>query len=255
MQDPEQLTIDTILERLKERFPKEAVLMIPLFEWELIYNFSVFLKEKNEAGGFFSKRDGEEILDRHILESIYHVYRISQKVGSWNGIRLGDAGTGPGIPGFFFRCLKDHPVVVLIDSQKRKLAHTENFVQTHQISDVKFAYIRAEESKLNLNYVVSRGFIPYPYSIEAICNLLKVGGTYVPFLAKQDADRKLEERTLSNCGFKFESSLDLPALDFLGMRHIKFLKKVSSPRHGYPRAWKDISKESKGANGKDRIHQ
>ncbi|EMG20408.1 hypothetical protein LEP1GSC150_5072 [Leptospira interrogans serovar Copenhageni str. LT2050] len=39
----------------------------------------MFLKEKNEAGGFFSKRDSEEILDRHVLESIYHVYRITKK--------------------------------------------------------------------------------------------------------------------------------------------------------------------------------
>ncbi|EMJ98052.1 RsmG family class I SAM-dependent methyltransferase [Leptospira alstonii] len=255
MQDPEQFTIESITERLKERFPTEADEISGSFDWELILKFTLFLKEKNEIGGFFSKRDSEEILDRHVLESIYHVYRITKKVGSWKGTQLGDAGTGPGIPGFFFRCLKDYPIVVLIDSQKRKLSHTEEFVRLHRISDVKFKFIRAEESKLNLNYVVSRGFIPYPYSVEAVCNLLKTAGTYVPFLGKHDIDLKLEGKVLSYSGFSLEFSEDLPSLDFLGMRHIKFLKKVSSPRHGYPRAWKDISKESKGGNGKDRIHQ
>ncbi|EMY77475.1 rRNA small subunit methyltransferase G [Leptospira weilii serovar Ranarum str. ICFT] len=254
MQDPAQFSIESITERLKERFLKEADEILSIFDWELILEFTLFLREKNEAGGFFSKRDSEEILDRHVLESIYHVYKITEKIGSWKGAQLGDAGTGPGIPGFFFRCLNDHPVVVLIDSQKRKLSHTEEFVRLHRITDVKFQFIRTEESKLHLNYVVSRGFIPYPYSVEAICNLLKVGGTYVPFLAKRELDPKLEEKVLSYSGFSLEFSEDLPALDFLGMRHIKFLKKVSSPRHGYPRAWKDISKESKGANGKDRIH-
>lgn len=253
MQDPEQFSIESITERLRERFPKEADEIIYFFNWELIRKFADFLKEKNEAGGFFSKRDSEEILDRHVLESIYHVYRITKKVGSWKGIQLGDAGTGPGIPGFFFRCLKEHPVVVLIDSQKRKLSHTEEFVRANRIHDVKFQFIRTEESKLSLNYVVSRGFIPYPYSTEAVCNLIKVGGTYVPFLGKHDIDAKLEEKVLSYSGFSLEFSEDLPSLEFLGMRHIKFLKKVSSPRHGYPRAWKDISKESKGGNGKDRI--
>ncbi|EMO71147.1 RsmG family class I SAM-dependent methyltransferase [Leptospira santarosai] len=253
MQDPEQFTIDSILKRLKERFPKEADEIIYFFDWDLVYKFALFLKEKNEAGGFFSKRDSEEILDRHVLESVYHVYRITKKIGSWKQMQLGDAGTGPGIPGFFFRCLKEHPVVVLIDSQKRKLSHTENFVRSNRIQNVKFQFIRAEESKLSLNYVVSRGFIPYPYSVEAVCNLLKVGGTYVPFLAKHDIDTKLEEKILSYSGFSLESSENLSSLEFLGMRHIKFLKKVSSPRHGYPRAWKDISKESKSANGKDRI--
>ncbi|MDI7163709.1 RsmG family class I SAM-dependent methyltransferase [Leptospira santarosai] len=253
MQDPEQFTIDSILKRLKERFPKEADEIIYFFDWDLVYKFALFLKEKNEAGGFFSKRDSEEILDRHVLESVYHVYRITKKIGSWKQMQLGDAGTGPGIPGFFFRCLKEHPVVVLIDSQKRKLSHTENFVRSNRIQSMKFQFIRAEESKLSLNYVVSRGFIPYPYSVEAVCNLLKVGGTYVPFLAKHDIDTKLEEKILSYSGFSLESSENLSSLEFLGMRHIKFLKKVSSPRHGYPRAWKDISKESKSGNGKDRI--
>ncbi|RHX82378.1 RsmG family class I SAM-dependent methyltransferase [Leptospira yasudae] len=253
MQDPEQFSIESIQERLKERFPKEAEEIIYLFDWKLVLKYALFLREKNEAGGFFSKRDSEEILDRHVLESVYHVFAITKKVGSWKGIQLGDAGTGPGIPGFFFRCLKDHPVVVLIDSQKRKLSHTETFVRSNQITDVKFQFIRAEESKLSLNYVVSRGFIPYPYSVEAVCNLIKVGGTYVPFLGKHDIDAMLEEKVLSYSGFSLEFSEELPSLDFLGMRHIKFLKKVSSPRHGYPRAWKDISKESKGGNGKDRI--
>lgn len=253
MQDPEQFSIESILQRLKERFLIEANEIINFFDWELILKFVLFLKEKNEIGGFFSKRDSMEILDRHVLESIYHVYSITKKIGSWKGIQLGDAGTGPGIPGFFFRCLKEHPIVVLIDSQKRKLSHTENFVRSNQIGNVEFQFIRTEESKLHLNYVTSRGFIPYPYSVEAICNLLKINGTYVPFLGKHDIDPKLEEKILSYSGFKLEFSEDLIPLEFLGMRHIKFLKKVSSPRHGYPRAWKEISKESKGANGKDRI--
>lgn len=166
---------------------------------------------------------------------------------------MGDAGTGPGIPGFFFRCLKEYPVVVLIDSQKRKLSHTENFVRSNRITDLKFQFIRAEESKLSLNYVVSRGFIPYPYSVEVVSNLIKIEGTYVPFLGKHDIDAKLEEKVLSYSGFRLESSEDLSSLEFLGMRHIKFLKKISSPRHGYPRAWKDIVKESKSGNGKNRI--
>ncbi|RHX87778.1 RsmG family class I SAM-dependent methyltransferase [Leptospira stimsonii] len=254
MQDPTEFSVESITERLNEKFPKEAEEILPLFDWNLIVSFTRFLREKNEIGGFFSKRDSEEILDRHVLESLYHVYRISKKVGSWKGIQLGDAGTGPGIPGFFFRCLKDHPLVVLIDSQKRKLAHTEEFVKQNGISEVKFRFLRTEESKSNLDYVVSRGFIPYPYSAEAVCNLVKMGGTYVPFLAKHDIPAKVEKEVLSNSGFVLESTEDFPSLEFLGMRHIKFLKKVSSPRHGYPRAWKDISKESKGGNGKNSIH-
>lgn len=107
MQDPEKFSIESIKERLKERFPKEMDEIIYFFDLELICKFTLFLKEKNEVGGFFSKKDSKEILDRHVLESVYHVYRITKKIGSWKGTQLGDAGTGPGIPGFFFVVLKN----------------------------------------------------------------------------------------------------------------------------------------------------
>ncbi|PJZ66885.1 16S rRNA (guanine(527)-N(7))-methyltransferase RsmG [Leptospira wolffii] len=239
------------------RFPEKAEEILSLFDWELVSLFLGFLKEKNQAGGFFSKRDTGEILDRHVLESIFHIYVIRKELGSLNNKKVGDAGTGPGIPGFFFRCLveKERPLVVLLDSQRRKLAHTEEFVKENGIAGVEFRFERAEDWKSDWNLGVSRGFVPYPWSAEVLCRCIIKGGYYVPFIGRDEFNAKIEKSILEQSGFILEKTLLLSELAFLGMRHIKFLKKAHSPRQGIPRAWKLLEKESKEFYGKDRIHQ
>ncbi|TGL62914.1 RsmG family class I SAM-dependent methyltransferase [Leptospira sarikeiensis] len=242
---------------VKFRFPNDTDRILPLFDWELVSLFLSFLKEKNLEGGFFSKRDTNEILDRHVLESIFHIYKIHSVIGSFNKMKVGDAGTGPGIPGFFFRCLieKERPKLILLDSQRRKLAHTENFVKENGIQGVDFLFARAEDWKTDWNLGVSRGFVPYPWSAEVLCRCILKEGYYVPFIGKDEFDAKIEKSILTNSGFEVEKTILLSELEFLGMRHIKVLKKVGSARQGIPRAWKLLEKESKEFYGKDRIHQ
>ncbi len=239
------------------RFPKDADVILSLFDWELVSLFLQFLKEKNQEGGFFSKRDTNEILDRHVLESIFHIFRIRDRLGSFNKKKVGDAGTGPGIPGFFFRCLveNERPRLILLDSQKRKLAHTQEFVKEKGITGVEFQFARAEDWKSDWNLGISRGFVPYPWSAEVLCRCIIKEGYYVPFIGRDDFDAKIEKGILASSGFTVEKTVFLPELEFLGMRHIKFLKKSQSPRQGIPRAWKLLEKESKEFYGKDRIHK
>lgn len=90
-----------IQDSVRFRFPQESDSILKLFDWDLIAAFLSFLEYKNEEGGFFSKRDTDEILDRHVLESVYHIYSIRKELGSLNNWKVGDAGTGPGIPVFF----------------------------------------------------------------------------------------------------------------------------------------------------------
>ncbi|WP_246028150.1 RsmG family class I SAM-dependent methyltransferase [Leptospira fletcheri] len=244
-----------ICSAIRYRFPSESGEILDLFDWDLVARFIAFLEEKNEIGGFFSKRDADEILDRHVLESVYHIYAIRKELGSLNKMKVGDAGTGPGLPGFFFRCLiqKERPVLVLLDSQRRKLALTENFLKEQNIDGVECVFARAEEGKSDWDLAVSRGFIPFPWSAEVLSKWVKKSGTYVPFLGKDEFDKNLIKRILEPTGFQLTKTIELPSLRFLGMRHIKFLKKVESTRQGIPRAWKILVKESKVEHGKDRI--
>lgn len=241
---------DLISKRIEELFPSDFNDILQAFNLTKLTAYLNFLSEKNEIGGFFSKKDSEKILDRHIIESIYHIYTIQKKINVSRETKVGDAGTGPGLPGYIFFCMSEYPLVSLIDSQYRKLNLLEKYhLDTYKNKHVKFIYNRAEELNLNLDLLVSRSTIPYPWSIEVFTNLLKPDGLYVPFLAGKNYDLKIEKGILENCGFKIIDEIQLNALEFLGQRHIKFLKKVKNPIKGFPRDWKIISEDIKKYNG------
>jgi 16S rRNA (guanine527-N7)-methyltransferase len=236
--------------RITELFPNEKNEILDLFYWDRVEKFYAFLLDKNEEGGFFSKNDTPLVLDRHIMESIYHVYQIQKFKSVSRETNLCDAGTGPGLPGFLFHCLKSHLKVTLLDSQKRKLQHVENFSkEIKSPKSLSFLYARMEDVKKTFDIVIMRSAIPYPWSVEMCSQLVKTGGTFIPFLGKKNQHKEIEEEILHEFGFRLEKEIDLPALQFLGERSVKFLKKVESRKDSFPRQWSVIQKEIRKING------
>lgn len=243
------MSILEISSSIQKYFPEYQELLLETFDLDLISDYIEFLKDKNEQGGFFSKRDAEHILERHIIEAMYFVYVLSGNDLVSRETKLVDVGTGPGLPGFLFVCMKESPKVTLLDGSKRKLGLTEEWwkgLQTkYPEKDCKFQYTRAEEWKNHFDLVVMRAAIPYPFSVEIVSRLVLKDGYFCPFLGKEQKWELIEKRILSESGFTIEGSIDLEDLSFLGERHIKVLKKHSQAKHGIPREWKIISKEIK----------
>jgi 16S rRNA (guanine527-N7)-methyltransferase len=241
--------MDTLEEEIKKHFPEDWGVILEIFDKELILEFSLFLREKNEEGGFFSKKDSESILERHLLESIYSVYALVGNNLVSRETRIADVGTGPGLPGFLFLCLKEHPHLTLIDGSRRKLGLLEEWWKITKLKfpgrRLEFRYGRAEELKGSFHSVCMRASIPYPFSIEAVCKLVGKSGFFLPFLGKEYPWEEIETRILSECGFMLEGVLYLDDLGFLGERQIRVLKKVREPKNGHPREWKRIAKEIK----------
>lgn len=229
------------------------------FDLKSLENYLSFLENQNERGGFFSKKDSEQIVERHLLESAYFVLTLKNKGLVSRETRVADVGTGPGLPGFLFACLNEPVRVTLVDSQKRKLAILEECLQEilpEKISkNVAFSYERAEDTKLHFDLVTSRAMVPYPWSVEVVSRMVHVGGYYCPFhgtaLPPEDKEKEILKRT----GFKLQEIVELDDLDFLGKRHIRVLKKLRLADKGTPRSWKDIQKEIQANHGKDHSDQ
>ena len=115
-------------------------------------------------------------------------------------------------------------------------------------NNITFNYARAEELRGEFDLITSRAFIPYPYSAEVICRLVKNDGYYAPFGANL-TDPPGELTHIDKAGFRKIKTLLLKNLDFLGSRHIKLLKKIKQPVQNFPRPWKIITKEIKEVNG------
>lgn len=243
------------LNELEKYFQDEAYEIIQLFEWNKITDFFEFLKARNEIAGFFSKNDSLHIWERHILESIYHTYKIFKVIGVSRETQVLDVGSGPGLPGYLFSSLKIEPKVVLLDSQRRKLKHIEEFAtKTGKSDNLKFKYVRVEEHRNEYDIVLMRSAIPYPWSVEMVFHTVKSEGLFVPFLGRDFEDKKLESSKLRQYGFELTQTLYLEKLKFLGMRHIKFLKKKANVNHSLRRDWPKIQKEIKDYNGKNSIN-
>lgn len=244
--------MNIISTKLFELFPNESNEISFIFDFAKIESFYQFLERENLRGGFFSKRDTENILERHVIESIYHIYRIVKEIPVSRETKLADVGTGPGLPGFLFFCLKESPQVTLIDAQRRKLGLLEEFAVKSGFRRLNFIYDRAEDiSNRKFDLVTTRSSVTFPWSAEVCIKLLNEGGFFVPFLGKFER-KKEDEKLLENLGLLIEKSIQLDALNFLGARHLIFLKKVSKTKQGYPRSWKLIKEEMRH-NGEDRL--
>jgi 16S rRNA (guanine527-N7)-methyltransferase len=246
------ILIPILEDSLKEYFPTEVDEILSLFDNSKISLFYFFLRKENERGGFFSKADSESIWERHVLESLYHVYRITKILNVSRETKILDVGTGPGLPGFLFSCLKEPPSLSLLDSQKRRLFLLESFLKTSlekKVDTPKFFYSRVEEHKAKYDLVVMRSAIPYPWSIEMISHLVCLNGYFVPFFGKLKFQKEFEADYMKNFGFTVTDEVKLSELEFLGERNVKFLKKIRLSNHCLRRDWSTIQKEIRKFNG------
>lgn len=245
MQESKEAALGEILSKIKDLFQSESEQILSLFDLNLISGYYLFLKQNDRIGGFFSAKDGENILERHLLESIYYVFKVTEKIPVSHETKIADIGTGPGLPGFLFRCLKTSPALYLVDSQKRRLNLLENYCIEKGIDQVFFLYQRAEEIHDTFDIITMRSVVPYPWSAEIVFSLMDRQSFFCPFLAKLGDREKTEKALLGSLGMKVQETLHLSELAFLGERNIKFLKKSVNPKHGFPRHWSVISKEIK----------
>jgi len=211
-------------------------------DWDRVDRFAEFLKEKNEIGGFFSRPDAERILERHVYENLIFLDYVASRRKVSRETRVGDAGSGPGLPGYLFACLRESPVVTLIDSSRRRLsiledAHGEWAKDGDQ--RVRFVYGRLEELKETYDIITMRALIPFPFSVEVVSRLQGRGGHL--FIAGSEFSE--EEKFLRKLGYVSRETFTPPELAFLGRRSILHLEKISKQDSLYPRSWKIIQQD------------
>lgn len=221
--------------------------LLSIFDEAAVEAFYSFLVEMNPVGGFFSKGDSARIADRHLYESLAYVKRIMSLPGVSRETKILDVGTGPGLPGYLFACLKEPPYVTLMDSSRRRLSFVEEFhrnrAQEGLRGRVRFQYARAEESRGSYDIITARALIPFPYNAILLRHLLK--GRMA--LATGPSVRSPEsEKLLRQYGLMVEESCPLTELDFIGERHLILLRKADPKAALPPVPWKTIQAMRKG---------
>lgn len=110
----------------------------------------------NERVNLISRKDIDQLLERHVLHSL----AVAKVVSFNDGARVMDVGTGGGFPGIPLAILFPNVKFYLIDSIEKKIKAVQDIVEQLDLKNVEVIRGRAEEQKLKLDYVVSRAAAP-----------------------------------------------------------------------------------------------
>ena len=207
---------------------------------------------------FFSAADRGRILERHLFESMVFAAQVISRLEE-GGLDVSretilDIGSGPGLPGLLFACLRTSPTVILNDSSRRRLGRVEQALRsdlTELAARLRFLYERVENIRGHFPNIVARAFLPFPYPVELAAHLQGPGDRV--FLAVgRDPETPATRMHLERLGYVSRETIALPELDFLGQRSVKILLRNKQPQKGYPRSWPILQRELRAPRGHGR---
>jgi 16S rRNA (guanine527-N7)-methyltransferase len=99
-----------------------------------------------------SRKDSDELYERHVLHSL----GIAKVISFPSGSRILDIGTGGGLPGLPLAILFPEAQFHLVDSIGKKISVVKELIQNINIKNATAEQIRAEQIKDQFEFVVSR---------------------------------------------------------------------------------------------------
>jgi len=131
----------------------QTELTIPAEQQSKLIQLVELLAKWNKAYNLTSVRDPQQMLVKHIMDSIV----VSPHL---QGKRLIDVGTGPGLPGLPLAILNPDKQFVLLDSLGKRLRFIRQAVLELGLTNVEFVQSRVEEyqPEEKFDVVLSRAF-------------------------------------------------------------------------------------------------
>ena len=173
-------------------------------------DYLALLQKWNRAYNLTAVRDPDELVSRHLLDSLA-VQPLLQ------GARVLDVGTGAGLPGIPLAVACPDLAFTLLDSNGKKIRFVQQAKTELGLVNVEVAQARAEEYQPEWRYptVVARAFAALPQIWEWVAHLLAPGGQ---LLAMKGAIPEAEIAELAARGVVVEiRPLAVPGID--GQRH------------------------------------
>lgn len=142
---------------IREYFPEFSDVQIALFD-----KLEEKYKEWNAKINVVSRKDIDNILERHILHSL----AIAKFFAFKKGVSVLDVGTGGGLPGIPLSIAFPNARFHLIDGTQKKIKVVDDIIQSLGLTNVTCAAMRSEEVKGTYNFVVSRAVTAFPRFVE-----------------------------------------------------------------------------------------
>ena len=173
------------------------------------------LNKWNKAYNLTSVRDPQEMLVKHILDSLV----VSPYL---HGDRFIDVGTGPGLPGLPLAIINPSKQFVLLDSLGKRISFIRNAIRELGLTNVTPILSRVEEYQPEDKFdgVLSRAFASLKDMADWCNHLPKENGYFYALkgIYQEDEINELNEK------YTIQEVIELHVPELIGERHLIVLR-------------------------------
>ena len=121
-------------------------------------------REWNTKINVISRKDIEQLYERHILHSLAIAKIIQFKPGT----SVLDVGTGGGFPGIPLAIFFPETSFLLVDSIAKKIKVVNEVASALNLQNIKAEHLRVEDVRQQFDFVVSRAVTAFPRFVEMV---------------------------------------------------------------------------------------
>ncbi len=147
------------MQNIKTYFPELTEEQFSRFE-----KMGSLYHEWNQKINVISRKDIDELYERHILHSL----AIAKVIQFRSGTKILDVGTGGGFPGIPLAVLFPETQFLLIDSIGKKIKVVEAVAQGLGLTNVTARQTRVEDIKDRYDFVISRAVTAFPDFVSLV---------------------------------------------------------------------------------------
>ena len=200
--------------KLENLLTQAEIQLTDLQKYQLIQLVQL-LNKWNKAYNLTSVRDPQEMLVKHILDSIV----VSPYL---QGERFIDVGTGPGLPGLPLAIINPTKQFVLLDSLGKRISFIRNAVRELGLTNVEPILSRVEEYQPEQKFdgVLSRAFASLKDMTDWCHHLPKENGYFYALkgIYHEDEVQELDKK------FEIKGVITLSVPELVGERHLIVIK-------------------------------
>ena len=156
-------------------------LTLPVEAVPRLLDYQALLQKWNAAYNLTAVRDAEEMITRHLLDSLAVLPYVQ-------GQSLADLGTGPGLPGIVLAIAAPGREMLLVDSNGKKVRFLREAIRALKLDGVRAVQSRVEDVQGQFDCITARAFASFADMLGWGGHLLAPGGTWLAMKGKQSDD-------------------------------------------------------------------